>query len=53
MAASGVVGAAIPTLIRRLRRNPSVAAGPAVLAIADVIRLLVYFRVAAVLLTPR
>jgi magnesium transporter len=50
MTVSGVVGTVMPRVLRRIGRNPSVAAGPTVLALADFITLVVYFRVATVLL---
>lgn len=50
MTISGVIGATTPRLLRRLGRNPNVAAGPTVLALADFITLVVYFRVAVALL---
>lgn len=45
-----LLGVAIPRLIRRLRRNPQVAAGPIVLATADIITLLFYFNLSGWLL---
>lgn len=50
MVVTAVAGLLIPRVLHALRRNPSVAAGPMVLAIADFISLLVYFRVAHTLL---
>ena len=38
-----LLGVAIPSIVRRLKLNPQVAAGPIVLATADVIALLFYF----------
>lgn len=45
-----VVGVALPMLIRLLRRDPRIAAGPLVLAIADMATLLFYFNIARQLL---
>jgi magnesium transporter len=50
MTVSGVVGTITPRVLHRIGRNPSVAAGPTVLALADFLTLVVYFRVATVLL---
>jgi magnesium transporter len=44
--AAAVFGAATPNLLRRLRLDPQVAAGPVVLAITDVITLVCYFNLA-------
>lgn len=54
--AAGAVGAAllgalIPNLLRRLRLDPQVAAGPVVLAMTDVITLVCYFSLARWLLS--
>lgn len=38
-----LLGVAVPSVVRRLKLNPQVAAGPIVLAIADVFALLFYF----------
>lgn len=45
-----VLGVAIPTALRALQRDPKVAAGPIVLAMADVATLLFYFNLAGMLL---
>ena len=50
MTVAAVIGRVIPPLLRRMRQNPIVAAGPAVLAVADFVSLIVYFRVAAAFL---
>ena len=50
MMTSAAVGLVVPGLLTKMRRNPSVAAGPIVLAAADFVCLIVYFRVAAALL---
>jgi magnesium transporter len=47
---AAVLGAAIPNLLRRLKLDPRVAAGPLVLALTDVITLLCYFNFARWLL---
>ena len=49
--ASAVLGATIPNLLRRLRLDPQVAAGPLVLALTDVITLVCYFTMARWLLS--
>lgn len=46
VACSALVGAAIPNLLRLLRRDPQVAAGPVSLAVADMATLLLYFNLA-------
>ena len=48
--ASAVLGASLPNLLHRFRLDPQVAAGPIVLAAADLITLLCYFNVALWLL---
>lgn len=50
VAAASVLGAAIPNLLRRLKLDPQVAAGPVVLACTDVITLLCYLVLARWLL---
>jgi magnesium transporter len=49
--AAAVLGVSIPTLLRLLRRDPQVAAGPIALALADMVTLLLYFNLARWLLT--
>jgi len=44
--ASAMVGMAMPNVLRLLRRNPQVAAGPIALACADMITLVAYFSLA-------
>ncbi|NLF06966.1 MAG: magnesium transporter, partial [Pirellulaceae bacterium] len=44
--AAAVLGVAVPNLLRRLKLDPQVAAGPIVLAMTDLITLLCYFNVA-------
>ena len=43
------VGLAVPAVLRLLRRDPQVAAGPIALAAADVLTLLAYFNLARLL----
>jgi magnesium transporter len=50
MVTTAIVGLLLPRVLLALRRNPSVAAGPMVLAIADFVSLIVYFRIAALVL---
>ena len=50
VASAAVLGATVPNLLRRLKLDPQVAAGPVVLALADVITLLCYFNLARWLL---
>ena len=50
MITSCALGTALPTLLRALRRDPKVAAGPMVLAAADLATLLFYFNLSAMLL---
>jgi len=44
--AAAIVGMAMPNLLRLMRRNPQVAAGPIALACADMITLVAYFSLA-------
>jgi magnesium transporter len=46
IAGAAVVGISIPILLRRLRLEPRVAAGPVALAAADILTILVYFNLA-------
>jgi magnesium transporter len=48
--AAAVIGMALPYMLRLLRRNPQLAAGPIALALADMITLLIYFNLARLLL---
>jgi magnesium transporter len=50
VAGAAVVGVSIPILLRRLRLEPRVAAGPIALAAADILTLLIYFNLARGLL---
>jgi magnesium transporter len=50
VAAAAAVGLFMPNLLRILRRDPQVAAGPIALATADMVTLLVYFNLARWLL---
>lgn len=43
---AAVIGVAVPNFLRLLVRNPQVAAGPISLALADIVTLTVYFRLA-------
>ena len=47
---AAIVGIALPNVLRLLRRDPQVAAGPIALAAADMITLLLYFNFARCLL---
>src|SRR5439155_14930775 len=47
--AAAVAGLSVPYLLRLLRRDPQVAAGPIALAVADVLTLLAYFNLARLL----
>ncbi|MBN2577521.1 MAG: magnesium transporter [Pirellulales bacterium] len=46
MTAAAGLGVLLPTLLRLMRRDPHVAAGPVVLAVSDLLTLLVYFSLA-------
>jgi magnesium transporter len=46
-----LLGVAIPAILRVLKADPGIAAGPVVLASADVVTLLLYFGLGARLLT--
>jgi magnesium transporter len=46
---AAVAGLSVPYLLRLLRRDPQVAAGPIALAVADVLTLLAYFNLARLL----
>lgn len=50
MTCSALVGAAMPNLLRLMRFDPRVAAGPIALASADVVTILIYFNLARLLL---
>jgi magnesium transporter len=50
VASAALLGAAVPNLLRRLKLDPRVAAGPLVLAVTDVITLVCYFNLARWLL---
>jgi magnesium transporter len=50
VAASAAVGLALPMLLRLLRLEPRVAAGPIALASADIVTILIYFNLARWLL---
>ncbi len=50
VAAAAGFGLAMPFLLRLLRREPQVAAGPIALAVADMLTLLLYFNLARWLL---
>ncbi|HUK36255.1 MAG TPA: magnesium transporter [Vicinamibacterales bacterium] len=50
MTIAATFGALVPRLLHRVGWNPTVAAGPAVLALADFVSLIAYFTVAAALL---
>jgi magnesium transporter len=50
VSAAAVLGIATPNLLRLLRRDPQVAAGPIALAVADMLTLLLYFNLARWLL---
>jgi magnesium transporter len=50
MTASAGIGLAMPFVLRILKRNPQVAAGPIALAVADMLTLIVYFSTARWLL---
>lgn len=50
IAGAAVIGVSLPTMLRLLRRDPRVAAGPIALASADMLTLLLYFNLARWLL---
>ncbi len=50
VACAALLGLSIPYLLRILKRDPQVAAGPIALASADMITLIIYFNLARVLL---
>jgi len=50
VSAAALIGVAIPNLLRMLRRDPQVAAGPVALASTDMVTLLLYFGLARWLL---
>ena len=50
VAGAAVLGVTLPNLLRRLKLDPQVAAGPVVLALTDVITLVCYFNLARWLL---
>ena len=50
MMAAAAIGLAMPYILRLLKRDPQVAAGPVALAVADMATLLVYFSLARALI---
>jgi len=52
MVTACLLGVALPTILRALKADPKIAAGPIVLALTDLATLLFYFNVAGWLLTP-
>ncbi|MBI4615457.1 MAG: magnesium transporter [Planctomycetes bacterium] len=50
MLTASLLGVLLPTLARALHRDPKIAAGPLVLALADLATLLFYFHLAGILL---
>lgn len=50
---AGLLGLLLPTALHAMRLDPRIAAGPIVLAVADVATLLFYFNLAGWLLGPR
>ncbi len=48
MVTAALLGLILPTLLHAARRDPKIAAGPIVLATADICALLIYFNLAAV-----
>jgi len=51
MVSACALGVALPTALRAARRDPKVAAGPIVLASADLVTLLFYFNLSGLLLS--
>ena len=43
VASAAAIGLTMPYLLRKLKRDPQVAAGPIALAVADMVTLLIYF----------
>ncbi len=52
VAAAAVLGLAVPNLLHLLRLNPSIAAGPLALALADMLTLVCYFSLGRWLMGP-
>ena len=52
MVTAALTGVALPSALRALRRDPRIASGPIVLALADFVTLVVYFNMASMLLRP-
>jgi magnesium transporter len=50
MTIAAVFGVVLPSVLRAARRDPGIAAGPIVLALADFMTLLVYFNIGTILL---
>jgi len=46
VACAGMIGVGLPNVLRLIRRDPQVAAGPIALALSDMVTLLVYFNFA-------
>lgn len=51
--ASGLVGSFLPLLFRSIKIDPALASGPIVLATCDIVTLIIYFRIAGVLLIAK
>ena len=50
MITASLLGVVLPTVLRALRKDPTIASGPIVLATADIATLLFYFNLAGWLL---
>ena len=50
MVTASVLGVVLPSMLRAMKRDPTIAAGPIVLALADIATLLFYFNLAGLLL---
>ncbi len=48
--ASGLIGSFLPLLFRAIKIDPALASGPIVLATCDIVTLLIYFRLSAIML---
>jgi magnesium transporter len=51
LGAAGFFGLTVPTLLHALRLDPKIAAGPVTLALTDITTVLIYFSLAALVLT--
>ena len=52
MVTACMLGVALPTVVRMLRGDPKIAAGPIVLAAGDIVTLVFYFKLGMSMVSP-